>query len=484
MALGFAKQKQQALHRYDNPAKRLALAKALWGWEPHDTQLPWLLNRSDVKCAACGRRWGKTESAIVDDVTFAITHPRSEQMVIAPSRDQVMLLFRPAKDILEGTEELIGAVTTKETPHPEIKIGDSIIRYRTSGEDGKFLRGYKSTRVRIDEAGYVKERIIKDVIQPQLADYNGQLICQGTPFGKNWFYDYFDRGLELNARHSSFTFPTTSNPHLSEEYIEGIRKELGEDSLCWRAEYCAEFVDSMGAVFPWEEIQACLYDHSTAPPFQQYLCGIDPAMYTDFTAVIVGGSDRGLLYVVDWDRFNRVGWKEQKQRIYDTVTRYNAVSVMDATRGSSGDPVAYDLSVGEWVQDGEGRVLHREGLLIDQFDFRNKNKAELIKKMQVRLAHKLYRIPASCQELITEMKYFGFERTESGNVKYAAIGKHNDDMVCALALMTKLTYGNQEKKDFTDGYPPGSLGALYEQLESEERLQEQMIIQPIQYKRF
>lgn len=479
-----ASKKYIGLHRQDKPEKRLALAKALWGWEPHKVQRPWVMDTSDIKAAACGRRWGKTESAIVDDLTFAIAHKGTETMVVAPSRDQVMLLFRPAKDLLESTPELEGAYHTRETPHPEITIGAgkdaSYIRYRTAGEDGKFLRGYGLHRCRVDEAGYVKGAIITDVIQPQLGDYDGQLICQGTPFGKNWFYDFFERGQrECYGRYRSYRFPSSSNPHLPADYLVAMEEELGADSLCWRAEYLAEFIDSMGSVFPWEQIQGCLYDHLQAPPsFGQYLAGADIAMYSDYSAVIVGGHDRGLLYVVDWDRFNRVDWTQQKTKLYDIITRYDAITAIDATHGSAGDPVAFDLMTGEWIEAEDGHIRQRDGLRIEQYDFRSTNKMELIKKVQIKLAHRMLRIPYAFRELIDEMKYYGFENTASGNVKFSAIGNHHDDCVCALALMVRLLYGNHEKQFEEQGYPVGSLGRLLEQLDAEERQGGGMIIQP------
>ncbi|MGC8862988.1 MAG: hypothetical protein ACP5R5_09480, partial [Armatimonadota bacterium] len=65
--------------------KRLRLARLLWGWQPHPTQREWLLDESRTKIAACGRRWGKTESAAVDAATTAIMHPGSVQMIVSPT---------------------------------------------------------------------------------------------------------------------------------------------------------------------------------------------------------------------------------------------------------------------------------------------------------------------------------------------------------------------------------------------------------------
>lgn len=69
-------------------AMRLSLARGLWKWEPHPTQREWLLCDARTKVASCGRRWGKTEAAAIDAITFALMRPGSVQMIVAPTYDQ------------------------------------------------------------------------------------------------------------------------------------------------------------------------------------------------------------------------------------------------------------------------------------------------------------------------------------------------------------------------------------------------------------
>ena len=51
----------------DDGTLRLNLPRALWGWEPHESQRIWLDSDAQTKVAVCGRRWGKTEAAAPKD---------------------------------------------------------------------------------------------------------------------------------------------------------------------------------------------------------------------------------------------------------------------------------------------------------------------------------------------------------------------------------------------------------------------------------
>ena len=66
----------------------------------------------------------------------------------------------------------------------------------------------------MDEAAYVRDSVIQEVISPMLADRNGQLVMISTPFGKNHFYRAFLRGAEsreqrAEGRCASFSFPSS-----------------------------------------------------------------------------------------------------------------------------------------------------------------------------------------------------------------------------------------------------------------------------------
>lgn len=177
-----------------NTAKRIELAAVLWGWKPHPTQRQWLLDDHQVKVAACGRRWGKTEAAAVDVATYAISNNGSTQIIVAPTYDQSKLIARTVERLLLSNPHTRRHVKVAKTPYTEILFRSSRIMARTADEDGRNLRGHSADRVVVDEAAFVRDEVIEEVIGPMLADRNGKLVLISTPFRKNHFYRAFIRG--------------------------------------------------------------------------------------------------------------------------------------------------------------------------------------------------------------------------------------------------------------------------------------------------
>lgn len=113
------------------------------------------------------------------------------------------------------------------------------------------LRGNAKRLIGCDEFAFWKDpSIVKDVLVPQLADYNGQLIYASTPKGKNHFWRLKQRAL--HNRNKFFTSHCTvfDNPFISEEGREKLLSEYtGADDPLYRQEILAEYVDFNGLVF-------------------------------------------------------------------------------------------------------------------------------------------------------------------------------------------------------------------------------------------
>jgi hypothetical protein len=465
-------------------AMRIDMARELWSWVPHPSQREWLLDEHRVKVAACGRRWGKTESAAVDIATYAITNPGSVQMIVAPTYDQSKLISGTVERLLLRNPDIRRDVQVVKTPYPDIRYMSSRIMARTADDDGRNLRGHSADRVIVDEAAFVRDEVIEEVIGPMLADRNGQLVMISTPFGKNHFYRAFVQGqnsrgsTEMNAdgetvgrdmgsdpsgtslspigdhprssaaRIRSFRFPSWANPHISAEYIEHQRTVLTDRQF--RVEYEAEFVDDTNAVFPWADVQAAVWEvngeRSTVNSGGIRIAGIDWARYSDYTAVVVlevsaSGSPTPRVApspthmgtpsyrVLQIDRFNRMDWGSQVERVCDLLSQYGVTAVV-ADQTSVGDPVLEILRNALWTDRGMDIAV--EGVV-----FTNQNKREMVDNLAIRLAHRELGIPAD-ENLVRELQYYEYELTEHGNVRTAARRGYHDDCVMALALALHL----------------------------------------------
>lgn len=419
-----------------NPTKRLDLARNLWQWVPHPTQREWMLDCHPVKVAACGRRWGKTEAAAVDIAACAIAEQGSVQIIVAPTYDQSRLISGTIERLLLSSPITRRRAHIVKTPYPDIRIMGSRIMARTADDDGRNLRGYSADRVIVDEAAYVRDQVVEEVISPMLADRNGKLVMISTPFGKNHFYRAFTRGMEgTDVRCRAFRFPSWANPHISGEYVGYQRSVL--TSRQFKVEYEAEFADDEVSVFPWTDIQAAIDDtvpdHHLGQPV--YVAGIDWARYSDYTAVALlevlpDSSPRPARYrIAMLDRFNRMAWQEQVKRVAELLCRYRVRGVaVDQT--SVGDPVLEMLRNTLWgVSELDADI---EGVV-----FTSQSKRELIDNLAIRLAHRELLFP-SIEQLVRELQFYEYEVTPAGNVRTAARRGGHDDCVCALALALRI----------------------------------------------
>lgn len=247
---------------------------------------------------------------------------------------------------------------------------------RTGENEGRNLRGHSANRVVIDEAAFVSDKVIEEVVSPMLADNNGDLVMISTPFGKNHFYRAYIRGMEgLDLKCRSYRFPSYSNPYISSEYIEYQKSILTPRQ--YKVEYEAEFADDDSSVFPWSDIQAAI---DAAEPADRenivYVAGVDWARYSDFTAVVIleapvdSARDQVKYRVAALDRFNKMMWQEQVNRAAKLLCDYNVCGVA-ADQTSVGDPVM------EMLRD---RISNYTNLQIDieGITFTNQTKREMI----------------------------------------------------------------------------------------------------------
>ena len=410
---------------HPDPSGRLLVAQRLFGWTPHETQRLWLLDEHKVKVASCGRRWGKTEAQAVDAATFAMCNKGTRQMVVSPTYDQSRLIFDSVERLLLSCGLTRGHTHCVRTPYPRVEIGGSVIMARTADEDGRNLRGHSADRVIVDEAAYVRDAVLEEVIGPMLADRDGQLIMISTPFGKNHFYRAFVMGEgKESSRHSAFRFPSWRNPHISRDYIEMQRDVLTRRQFA--VEYEAEFLDDQNSVFAWADVQSAFEGNIAVDDSRVgwRVAGIDWARYSDFTCIVIVETAETPHRVVASDRFNRFEWHTQVDRVADFMNKHRVNEAL-ADQTSVGDPLLEQLRN---TLCEKGSDVNLQGMT-----FTNSGKREIIDNLSIRLAHGDLTFPYD-EQLVRELQYYEYEVTTSGNVRMNARPGYTDDLVVALAL--------------------------------------------------
>jgi len=286
-----------------------------------------------------------------------------------------------------------------------------------TADNPEALRGRGIDFLVIDEAATVKKEAWENVLRPSLSDTQGKAVFIGTPKGHNWFYDLWTRGNDpLFTDYKSWTYPSAANPYLSQKDIEEAKSTLPD--LVYRQEYLAEFLDDYGAVF--RGVNECVKGELEQPTQgKQYVAGCDLAKLVDFMVTVIMDQNG---HVVAFDRYNKLEWPLQRQRLIELCRKYHARLLIDST--GIGDP-NYD-------------ELKRSNLPVEGYKFTNASKKALVENLSHLIEKQEISFP-KIQTLIDELHMFGYKITEGGVVSYGAPEGYHDDSVIALALAAWLT---------------------------------------------
>lgn len=295
----------------------------------------------------------------------------------------------------------------------EFPTGGSIAIRSTHYPDN--LRGEGLDYVVLDEAAFMHPDLWAHVVRPMLMTTQGGAMFISTPFGKNWFYDCYQMGLDpYNTEWRSFHFYSQDNVFIpAEEFVE-IQRTTSE--RVWQEEYRAEFIDDAGAVFRGVRDAAIAPTDARYNPNHRYIMGVDWGRDHDYTVLIV--LDATTRQMVALDRFNKIGWDTQKNRLQTLSEKWHT-EVIWAEANSIGSPMI--------------EQLQHAGLPVRAFMTTGRSKSPAIESLSLAIERgELAILPDEI--LISELVSYAIERLPSGGYRYNAPSGLHDDCVMALAI--------------------------------------------------
>lgn len=387
-------------------------------YEPHEGQ--WEIHRSSAqrRVVACGVRWGKTIAASMEGLAAAMEpKDRSIGWVVAPTYDLADKVFREL--VVLVAEHLRHRIITLKEGERRLVLrnmagGISEIRGK-SADNPISLLGEGLDWVIADEASRLKPSIWEGFLSQRLIDKRGWALLISTPRGKGWFYDAYRRGQGNDPDYESWNHPSWKNPYLNRELIEEERGRLPE--RVFQQEYGGQFIEGSGSVF--RNIRECAIGSWKEPERDKtYFAGLDLAKVEDYSVLVVLNRDRQVVFV---DRFNRLDWSIQMNRIQAAVERYNRALInVDST--GCGEPIF--------------ESLRKAGCRCKPYAFTMKSKAALVDNLSILLEQKKIVLPKPdlWPEGIDELESFEYSVTNNGNVRTSAPSGVHDDCVVALGL--------------------------------------------------
>ena len=361
------------------------------------------------KVLACGRRWGKTRLGTILCLEAALKGGRA--WWVAPSYSIASVGWRGMKDL------------AKQIPGADVREHDKLINFPKIGsesamvvrtaDDPETLVGEGLDFLVIDESGKVKRQAWFESLRPALADKSGRALIIGTPKKRNWFFDEYTRGQDPEEKHyQSWKFPSYANPFFPSHEWDAAKAQMPSEEF--RQEMEAEFLlDSAGVFRGVGDIMSGGEAKSEGP----WVIGADIAKHTDFTVMIV--MDRKTGQCIEMDRFNKVDWNIQKQRIHALSMKHGRARVyLDAT--GIGDPI-YD-------------ELRMNGVNVQGVKLSTRRKSDLVQSLVLSIEQGKIKFPSEWEVLANELYRYEYTTTQFGNTKYSAPSGHHDDCVIALGL--------------------------------------------------
>ena len=387
-------------------------------YTPHPGQLEIHRSTASRRIVACGVRWGKTLCAAMEGLVAAMEpKERSFGWVVAPTYELADKVFREL--VVLTAEHLRHRIISLKEGERRIILrnmagGLSEIRGK-SADNPVSLLGEGLDWVIVDEAARLKPMIWESHLSQRLIDKKGWALLISTPRGKGWMFSLFKRGKGDDPDYESWNYPSWNNPHLDAATIEEERGRLPE--RVFRQEYQGEFLEGAGQVF--RNVRECATgDWKDPEDGKRYFAGLDLAKVQDFSVLVIMNQNRDVVFT---DRFHRIDWKQQVNRVLTATEKYNRAKIYVDSTGA-GEPIF--------------ESLRRSGCRVEPYTFTQRSKAALIDNLSLLLEQRKITLPKPdlWPEGIDELEAFEYSVTDAGSVKTGSPHSMHDDCVISLAL--------------------------------------------------
>jgi len=218
------------------------------GIDPDPWQIEVLASDHARKILCCGRQTGKSTVAAILAIHKALTRPGSTTLVVAPGERQAKLLFSKAKRLYEQAGHPLPAHSERRTGL-ELSNG-SVIEALPAVE--RTTRGYSVDLLVVDEAAGVPDMDYHGIL-PALIATRGEQVLLSTPRGKRgFFYELWHSGDDWQR----MMVRSDEVERIRPEDLEVFRHTMPEQYF--EQEFFCEWLDTEGALFGYDDIQAAL----------------------------------------------------------------------------------------------------------------------------------------------------------------------------------------------------------------------------------
>ena len=420
---------EERLEVSDDPVE---FCRKWFNFTPTEYQARLLQDKSKRIVVRWSRQAGKTTTLALRAIWFALRHPKTLTLIVAPSLRQSMILADKLQDFLTGLPPSSRKAIID-------KLQRTVIRFKNASRivalpnSPNLLRGYTANMCILDEAAFFRddELVIYNVIMPMLSTTDGTLIVSSTP----WSTDSVFYKMCMNPEYSQHvvTWEDVVKAGLvKREFIEEMRLSIPEERF--QREFESRFVEDIDAWLPQSLITSCIdaelqpYDFHDQPQGDFYI-GVDFGKQQDYSVVVVVERfPNNILKLVHVHRFplnteyaSVIGYVKSLQ------DRWKTVRAVYADITGVGNYIVEDM-VHSGIQNVQG------------ITFTVQTKEDMATVLREKMRQKEFLIPYEPVrrrqdiDLCAELNVEKYELMKTGHIRFSHPEGSHDDVFWATAL--------------------------------------------------
>jgi len=247
---------EQQKAKLEVPDDPVEFCQKWFRFTPTEYQAKLLRDKSKRIVVRWSRQAGKTTTLALRAIWFALKHPKTLTLIVAPSLRQSMILADRLQDFLTSLPQSSRKATIDKLQRTVIRFknGSRIVALPNSPQ---LLRGYTAHQCITDEAAFFREDdlVFYNVLMPMLSTTDGTLIVSSTP----WSTDSVFYRMCMNPEYSQhvITWEDVEKAGLvKRDFIEEMRQSIPAERF--QREFESKFVEDIDAWLTQSLIASCI----------------------------------------------------------------------------------------------------------------------------------------------------------------------------------------------------------------------------------
>jgi phage FluMu gp28-like protein len=381
-----------------------------------------------ITLANFGRQTGKTYCSMIDALYQGMNGKQQKILFISPTYDNNRRIMTDIDTLFEDHKQMkeliFESIRYKEQEYVFKNTG-SVLSLRSS-EQGDTLRGRKAHKIYIDEAAFINESTVVEILLPMITRTNGSMVITSTPNGRNWFYEWFLKGQESHNDFDASKLVSIQRDYrdLGDEEVEKII-DVFKDIMTsdqFNREVLAQFItdDTL-----FSNVDNCITSEVIEiEDGDELFIGVDIGVSNDFTVITVMNQKYEVIEIDNFnmreDKLTHQEFKDRMMAMYYKYFKYLVAMYIEKNN--------QELLIEE-LEDN-----YKDSYKIYPLGMQTETKGVVISNLRFLFDKMRISIPDN-SILINELYGYKAKRSAlSGRLQYSNKGVDHDDHVMSLAI--------------------------------------------------